>query len=287
MKQTLMMDLSENIESIVKEAVTRLVHIGGKGIPYRTGLVLGNGYIVSTAGSADEGETVQVLGPDGSMTDASVKGFDARTGLVLLHSEKFAKVAPCENEPPRLGMLAITVAFPSPEGAEARLDMVRCMGEDYFQTDGSAFPGFSGSVVASPSGKVLGMVLSNAPGNRGQAIPFSRLAGLAEKLKTGGSTKRRVLGLRTQPVKEGLLVAEVVSGSASEAAGVLVGDVLTTINGKNLEGPFSLTEALAQSSGEVELGITRGGKNQTIKVTPAERAETYSMHREQSGCCGR
>ncbi len=286
MNKSLLVQLSEDTRNIVNGAFARLVHIGGEGIPFRTGIRLDDGYVVSTALGAEDGDEVSVRSPDGTTVTATVRGFDARNGVVLLSTGGGKEVVGWEGEEAYAGMLALTVAFASPEGVESRLDIVRCAGKGYFQTDGLPFPGFSGSAVVSASGKLVGMVVTNAHGNRGNALPYADLVSIVETLKTRGSAKRRVLGLRTHPVTDGLLVVEVVTGSASDKAGLRVGDILTSLGSKKLSDPLSLIDALAQSDGDVVLSVNRGGSAMSVTATPAEKAETVSRARMKSGCCG-
>jgi serine protease Do len=276
MKETILMEFSNDVEEIVGTASKNILHIGGDGIPYRTGIILDDGYIVSVASAAREGESISVFDYDRKRTDAVVKGFDGRTGIVVLQSkEKGAASVTWEGETARVGMLAITLAFASEEGAEARLDMVRASGSDYFQTDGNPFPGFRGAPVLSPSGKLLGIVTSNIPGNGGIVLPFENLMKLVGRLKEHGSTSRRILGVRTEQVKDGLLVMEVIPESPSESAGIRVGDIILQLNNKPLGDPLSLHRELQSSSGDAELAISRGGQSIIIRVAPREEKETF------------
>lgn len=274
MEQNTLMQLSTDLKAILKEALPRLVHIGGENVRNRTGFWFDNQYIVSTALSATEGEKVDILAYGNKTITATVLGYDSLVNLVLLKPDAEEKFAAWEGEAPELGALAITAAFPSPAGPEARLELIRCVGEDYFQTDGSAFPGFSGSAVISPSGKLLGIVNVNASGNQGHMLPYQFLATLVKKLSTTGSRKRKVLGVRTQTVKNGLLVVDVITGSAAEKAGLMVGDLLMKVNQRELHDAFSLLKNLEATEGEIDITVKRGEQIQPIKLTPTEVAET-------------
>jgi serine protease DegQ len=286
MNNSILTQLSDNIKEIVALVGPRLAHIGGENIPFRTGIRLDDGLIVTTAMSAEDGDAIEVRFSDGTKGNAVVKAFDARRGIALLATDTKRELVGWESEQPFVGMLAVTVAFASGEGVESRLDLVRCAGEGYFQTDGSPYPGFSGSAVVSSTGKLLGMVESNAHGNHGNVLPYADLSAIVESLKTRGSTKRRVLGLRTHPVAEGLLVVEVMPGSASSKAEIRVGDILISLNASELKDPLSLIDTLQTSTGEVEITLDRGGNRISCKAVPEEKAETVTRGRAHSGCCG-
>jgi len=278
MKQNVLADLSGELQGLVEKVAPYLVHIGAEDIPYRTGVVWNPHFILTTALAAREGEPVAALGPEGKTIQAEVRGFDARSGLALLKTETDLGDPGWEGERPRVGALGAAIAHPSPAGTEAALAMARCVGEDYFQTDADRFPGFSGAAVVSASGKLWGMVTVNAAGNRGLAVPFEQMQKIVDDLEKSGSRRRRVLGVRTQPVEGGLLVTDVAQGSAARESGLLVGDVLGRIGTTDLKHPFDLLEALEKSEGKIEVWLTRGGREMTVEIEPRLEAETTARH---------
>jgi S1-C subfamily serine protease len=287
MEKNIFTELSGELEHMVKRAAAGLVHIGGEDLPFRTGVVWDSRLILTTALSAEAGEAVAYLGVDGKPGEATVKGFDGRTGLVLLETKTDLSAPAWKGEAPRLGALAANVAFPSPAGPEAVLSMARIVADDYFQTDSAPFPGFSGAAVIGPGGALWGVVTSNAAGNRGQAIPYPAIAALVADLKGAGSRQRRVLGVRTQPVEAGLLVVEVCAESAALTAGLLVGDILVKAGEVELKTPFDLLAALEKCSGKLALTVSRGGQTMTIEVEPHLEPETTAHRWKHGSCCGR
>jgi membrane-associated protease RseP (regulator of RpoE activity) len=79
--------------------------------------------------------------------------------------------------------------------------------------------------------------------------------------------------------KSGLLVSEVEEGSAAAKAGVKAGDIITTVDGKNVESTAELRQA-ARSGGEgktsVTLGIVRDKQPMSVKIEVPKRARTRS-----------
>ncbi len=286
MASTLLAEFSAEVEALTGAAAPFLVHVGGDDIPYRTGLVWDEHHLVVPAVFARDGEEVTALGVDGKEIPAVVQAFDDKNGVALLRTGEVLRSPGWSGEVPRLGALAVSIAYPSPAGTEARLDLVRCVGDGYFQTDGPAFPGFGGAAVIGPSGKLWGMVLVNAAGNRGYILPYATLRRMVEGLATSGSRRRRVLGVRTQAAEGGLLVTDVADESAAREAGILVGDVLVKIGETALTSPYDLYAALEKGEKKYELSLTRGGKSKTLTVEPRETQEGGGRWRA-SHCCGR
>lgn len=86
------------------------------------------------------------------------------------------------------------------------------------------------------------------------------------------------LGVATRPVDNGLEITQVVPGSGAAAAGLQVGDVITTFDGDPVTNPAQLASAVArQEPGDkVEVAYTRDGRTRTVTVTIGTRGTTNS-----------
>jgi membrane-associated protease RseP (regulator of RpoE activity) len=74
--------------------------------------------------------------------------------------------------------------------------------------------------------------------------------------------------------KSGLLVSEVDEGSAAAKAGVKAGDIITTVDGKNVESPADLREATRsedESKTSATLGIVRNKQPMSLKIEVPKR----------------
>lgn len=110
---------------------------------------------------------------------------------------------------------------------------------------------------------------------------------LVVEVPEGKQVKERYLGVVTVPVPEivqaqvsdvlgegeGLLVRRVLDDSPAAAAGIQRNDILTTFNGEKVRSPEELKRLITDSKagGEVEIGILRTGKAQTLRATLGER----------------
>lgn len=79
--------------------------------------------------------------------------------------------------------------------------------------------------------------------------------------------------------KRGLLVSEVDEGSAAAKAGVKAGDIITTVDGKDVESPSELREAARsgdESKTSVTLGIVRDKQPMSLKIDVPKRPRVRS-----------
>ena len=73
-------------------------------------------------------------------------------------------------------------------------------------------------------------------------------------------------------VSHGVLVNSVEKGSPAEKAGLKAGDVVTEVDGKQIEDASDLVRALgAKEEGEVTLTVVREKQRRTVRVTPERR----------------
>jgi S1-C subfamily serine protease len=164
----------------------------------------------------------------------------------------------------------------------------RAMGstaEGFIQTDVVMYPGFSGGPLVDASGRVYGMNTSGFMRGLSLAVPTRTIQRVAETLLQHGRMRRGFLGISAQPVHlpdslaeqlgqdTGLLLASVETGSPAERGGLLLGDVIVSVDGVPVE---HLDELLALLSGdrvgrEVPVGLVRGGELRELRVTVGER----------------
>ncbi|PLS80670.1 hypothetical protein CYG49_04375 [Candidatus Saccharibacteria bacterium] len=163
---------------------------------------------------------------------------------------------------------------------------------DLFQTDAAINPGNSGGPLLNLNGEVIGVNTAVAEGAEGIgfAIPINSTKGLLKTVLEDGEVARAYLGVRyvsinnaiakefNLSVKNGAYVngaegqGAVASGSPADRAGIRNGDIITKVNGTEVNQRTSFGTLLAQfTPGEtVTLTILRDGKTQEIKVELTE-----------------
>lgn len=158
------------------------------------------------------------------------------------------------------------------------------------QTDAAINPGNSGGALLNAAGQVIGInsmkVSSDQVEGMGFAIPASQVQTIIAQLEENGEIVRPELGVSMvdlnrvsldyqsqnlqlpDDVDGGVYIAEVVAGSAAEAAGLQADDVVVEFAGEAVTDSASLRQVLYQqeSDASVEVSFYRNGELQTTTV---------------------
>ncbi len=324
-----LIDLSETLSGLVKTVSASVLQVTAEEAETRSAVKYDNDHVLTAAVYAAEGEKVTVRsltsdpGTGGAKTfrdvEATVVGQDPATGLVLLKTAEPVALPELGKRAAesglRVGELVISVALPSYDGIEAKLEMVRCVGgaypapggevPGYLQTDGPLFPGFAGAPVVDVEGNLVGIrAAGNGPlafANGGLIIPAEFAFETAERIAEHRISVRGYLGIRSQEAElteafekklgrtqhTGLLVVSVERTSPAEKAGIVTGDILVGIAAKPIASHEDLLKAMdAAGTGKaVEVEILRGGERTMVSATPtaAPRETGFQSQRWASG----
>jgi len=119
--------------------------------------------------------------------------------------------------------------------------------------------GDSGGPVVNAAGQVVGVTTAASvnfrmgPGGKGFAIPINDAMGVVGQIRAGvrsdtvhiGPPTLLGVGVRTAPRDQpGVLIQEVMVGGPAEQAGLLAGDIITTLDGISLDSTNTLTSVL-------------------------------------------
>lgn len=291
--------LSDGLAAVVEQAGPAVVLVHGRRRP-SSGLVYAPEMVLAASHSVEREEDITVGTHDGRTLGARLVGRDPSTDLALLNVEGLAVEAarPAESEA-RVGQLALAVGRSGRGGGPmVSLGVVGAVGgplrtrwgvrlERYIRTDASAFPGMSGGALVDVRGGVIGVLTTGLARGAALAIPADLAWSAAATLSERGSLRRGYLGILSQPVhlpdaqrggldrRGGLLVVGVEDGSPAATGGMMVGDIVVTLD----EHPVEETEdLLALLVGErvgkpASVGVLRGGENSTLSITVGERAQ--------------
>jgi S1-C subfamily serine protease len=290
--------LSDGMADAVEKIGRAVVRVNGRRRRPASGVVYAPNMVLTASHALEREEDLAVGTSDGRTLPARFVGRDPSTDLAVLQVEglDLETATPADGES-RIGQLALAVGSPGRgEGSRASLGVVSSVGgpmrtwrgprlERYIQTDATPYPGFSGGPLIDAGGNVLGIMTTGLGRGTALAIPAELAWGVAKSLEERGSVKRGYLGILSQPVRlpdgqrlgltqrGGLLVVGVEEGSPAGRGGLIIGDIVATLDGQPVEDTEDLLVLLTgeRVGREVEVKVIRGGEFQTLQVTVGER----------------
>ena len=290
--------LSDGLADAVAKVEPAVMRIYGRRGRSSSGVVHADGLVLTASHSVERDEDLSVGVPGGGTHEARLLGRDPSTDLAVLGVEGLGigAAGAAEGEA-RVGQISLAVGRPARgEGIRASLGIVSAVGgplrmgrgarlERYVQTDATPYLGLSGGPLVDSKGDVLGILTAAFGKGSAFAVPAELAWAVAKKLAEGGSIKRGYLGILSQPVRlpesqragltqrGGLLVVGVEDGSPAGEGGVLLGDIITTLDGQPVEETEDLLRLLAgeKVGKEMPVGMMRGGELATVRLTVGAR----------------
>ena len=269
------------------------------------GYILTNNHVISPAAS---GGSLQVLFSDGKTATATLVGRDVLTDVAVIKVDETGLPAISIGKSSTLIVGQPVVALGAPLGLSSTVTsgIVSALGRtievpgennknalllNAIQTDAAINPGNSGGALVNCNGQFVGIPSAGAsvPSSSGEssggniglgfAIPSDTAISLADEIISTGRVSHAYLGLSATPVSAqtaasngvspGLYVTVVGPTGPAQAAGLRVGDIITTIDGQAATSVDQLVAlTLSKNPGDkVELGYERNGSSATATLT--------------------
>jgi serine protease Do len=270
----------------------------------RTGL--GTGFIISEDGYICTNNHV-VAGMDSVFVrvndreyQAEIIGTDPNTDIALLKIKADKKLHPVyfgDSDKTTVGDWAIAIG--NPFGLDRTFTVgvisaikrdVDMVGSSHIQTDASINPGNSGGPLLNIYGEVIGinrMIYSKSGGYMGIgfAIPVNTARSILAQLKKFGRVKRGYFGVSIIPITgnnaaqlglrepKGALIGDVLRGGPAAKGGIEVGDVILSVNGKEIKDYKDLIRIIGTTpvGKTLTLKVWRKRRNVILRVTVGER----------------
>jgi len=161
----------------------------------------------------------------------------------------------------------------------------------YLQTDAKVNPGNSGGPLVNLDGEVIGLaaLISAGPGGSyGYAVPINRVRRTAQALVKFGRAPHPYIGVSLRDVREldstersrwggelparGALVSRIWNGAPAARAGLRLGDVITSINNRDVPTPAELAEVISSQEvgAQLVVGFVRSGTPRALPLSVAE-----------------
>jgi S1-C subfamily serine protease len=287
-------DLAEAVARVSRSVVA--IH-GRRRIP-SSGVVWAPGVVLTANHTLTRDEDLLLTLPDGGTGAASLAGRDPTTDIAVLRTD--TDFPPAERSAEanlQVGRLVLAVGRPGP-AVTASLGIVSAVGGEwrtwqggridrFVRLDLSVYDGFSGGPLVEAGGRVLGINTSGLTRASAIAIPVTTVDRVVGELVQKGHVTRGYLGLAVQPVRlpepmrrelglagtMGLVIINLEAGGPADQAGLLLGDIITGLEGNEVGDPSDILTFLGPErvGKEANLRIVRAGQTRPIAITVGER----------------
>ncbi|MEE9313077.1 MAG: DegQ family serine endoprotease [Rhizobiaceae bacterium] len=266
---------------------------------------LGSGVIVDSAGivitnhhvikNADE---VKVALSDGREYEAEIILIDKKSDLAVLKiapDEKLPAVTLGDSEALEVGDLVLAIGNPFGVGQTVTSGIVSALARSqrgikdfgfFIQTDASINPGNSGGALVGMNGALIGIntaIFSRSGGSNGIgfAVPSNMVRVVLESARKGSKTLLRPwVGAQFQAVSadiaeslgmdrpRGALVSGVTANGPAEKAGLKLGDIILSLDGKPIQHVAALGYRLATTGvgRSVSMQVLSRNKRRELKI---------------------
>lgn len=277
---------------------------GGSGVIIST-----DGYIVTNNHVVENSTKLRVKLNDGRTFDARKIGTDSATdvALIKIDAENLPTLAFGSSDALRLGEWVLAIGSPFDlqstitagiVSAKARqLDVIPddFRLEAFIQTDAAVNPGNSGGALVNTRGELVGIntVIKSSTGSYigySFAVPESIVRKVVSDLKEYGIVQRALLGISYRYIDQdfidamgkevgistvgGVYVASVVEDGAASEAGLRKGDIITNIDGVEIDAPSKLAEQIGKHrpNDKIKIIVKRGDNVKHFEVTLRNKA---------------
>lgn len=277
---------------------------GGSGVIIST-----DGYIVTNNHVVENSTKLRVKLNDGRTFDARKIGTDSATdvALIKIDAENLPTLAFGSSDALRLGEWVLAIGSPFDlqstitagiVSAKARqLDVIPddFRLEAFIQTDAAVNPGNSGGALVNTRGELVGIntVIKSSTGSYigySFAVPESIVRKVVSDLKEYGIVQRALLGISYRYIDQdfidamgkevgistvgGVYVASVVEDGAASEAGLRKGDIITSIDGVEIDAPSKLAEQIGKHhpNDKIKIIVKRGDNVKHFEVTLRNKA---------------
>lgn len=271
--------------------------------------VSADGYLVTNNHVVAGGQTFTIVLDDGTEYEARLVGTDERTDLAVLKVDgesDFTYVGFADESAVRVGDWVVAVGNPYGLGGTVTAGIVSARGrdigaglyDDFIQIDAAVNRGNSGGPAFNLNGEVVGVntaIFSPSGGNVGIAfaIPASLAGDVVTNLIERGQVMRGWLGVQIQQVTDeiadsvgldaagGALVTEAQADGPAREAGVRAGDIITAVDGREVDSPRSLARVIGSIAPGTTVDVTlwRNGAEEVVSV---DLGELPGMERQAS-----
>jgi Do/DeqQ family serine protease len=259
------------------------------------------GYVLTNNHVVDMASAIRVTLMDGRQLTATVIGTDpdADIAVIQIPAEHLSALTLADSSRLRVGDFVVAIGNPFGLGHTVTSGIVSALGrsglgiegfEDFIQTDASINPGNSGGALVNLRGELVGVntaIIAPGGGNVGIgfAIPTNMAAQIMSQLVEYGEVRRGQLGISAQDLtpelaqafgvldlNQGVVVVQVGDNTPAARAGIMSGDIIVKINGREIRSRSELRTAIGvlRVGETIRIETLRDGKQRTVTAEIAE-----------------
>ncbi len=258
------------------------------------------GYILTNAHVIQDANDIRVTLNDGQQVQAQLIGFDADTDLAVLNIpiENLPQIPIGNSTQLKIGDIVLAIGNPYNFGQTVTQGIVSATSrkrrgisffDDFIQTDADINLGNSGGALVNADGELIGIntaIISSSGGSEGigLATPINQAVDVMNQIISNGKVVRGWLGIEAQTLGAdtiksanlktgGVLVTAIIRNGPAENAGIVPGDIMITIDGKNVSSPDQAIETITElePGKEIKINILRGWEQQELIAIIAQR----------------
>lgn len=269
-------------------------------VAYGSGVVISpDGYIVTNNHVVEGANEVEVTFNNRVVSQAVIVGTDPSSDLALIKVEgeglDYLKFG--DSDKVKVGEWVLAVGNPfnltstvTAGIVSAKARNIGILGEgsnveSFIQTDAAVNRGNSGGALVNTRGELIGInaaIASHTGSYEGYsfAIPSNIVRKVVDDLLMYGENQRAYIGIYPQEMNaslaenagmrdiKGVYVAGVTNGGAAQKAGIQIGDVVTRINGTEVNTTTQLLEVVNQyrPGDKVDVDIIRNGRERSYTM---------------------
>lgn len=294
-----LIELSDALAQITERTAASTVAVHTEARGSSSGVIIRPGVIVTAEHALRRDEDIQVTLPDGRAVSASLAGRDPSTDLAILKcadaTASSAETGDAHSAKP--GALALVVGRTRASGPVAALGVVSLVASErktwgaalapYIRLDVALQPAAVGGAVVDTTGRLIGMATPRFARFGAIVVPAATINRIADVILQKGRIPRGYLGIGLQPVrlpealrvslqrneKTAAIVLEVEPESPAHKAGIVIGDILLSLEGQPVTHLENVQSHLdARNIGKtLAAKIVRGGAVQSVNITVTER----------------
>ncbi|WP_034297825.1 Do family serine endopeptidase [Herbaspirillum sp. RV1423] len=273
-------------------------------------IVSPQGYILTNNHVVEAADEIEVALADGRKASAKVVGTDPETDLAVIkiNLPNLPAITLAHVEQATVGDIVLAIGNPFGVGQTVTMGIISALGrnhlgintfENFIQTDAAINPGNSGGALVDTSGNLLGIntaIYSRTGGNLGIgfAIPVSTAKNVMEAIINHGQVVRGWIGVEPQDItpelaesfgltkKTGAIIAGVLKNGPADKAGMRPGDILISIEDKQVADTTDMLNLIAQLTPgqKAKMTVLRKAQEATLEIVVGKRPPPKREERE-------